>query len=129
MQPANSPLGVFLLLFLAELHMMDSVEDNIVALVKEHPTGIPLKKLAKYYQKKYHQKLTLSSGFDSVTSLIASLDSELVIVGQKVMHKDSPYNPQVGAHTIYFLELSVSECKSCSPLTVKMAILKAFNIF
>lgn len=96
-QPANSSLGVFLLLFLTELHMMDSVEDNIVALVKEHPTGIPLKRLARYYKKKYHQKLTLSSGFDSVTSLIASLDSELVIVGQVVIHKDNPCNTQVGA--------------------------------
>lgn len=93
--------------------MMDSVKDNVVALVKEHPTGIPLKKLAKYYKKKYHQNLTLSSGFDSVTSLIASLDSELVIVGQMVMHKDHPCNTQVGVHTIYFLELSVSQCKSC----------------
>lgn len=88
--------------------MMDSIEDNIVALVKEHPTGIPLKKLGKYYQKKYQQKLTLSSGFDSVTSLIASLDSELVIVGQNVMYKDSPCNKKVGAHTIYFIELNVS---------------------
>lgn len=82
--------------------MMNSVEDNIVALVKEHPNGIPLKKLAKSYKKKYHQKLPLSTGVDSVTSLIASLDNELAIVGQNVMYKDNPYNEQVGAHTIYW---------------------------
>lgn len=97
---------------------MDSVEDKIVALVKEHPAGIPLKKLAKHYRRKYHQQLTSFSGFDSVTSLIASLDSELVIVGQTVKYKDSDCNAQVGAHTIYLLELSVSQCKSGSPLTV-----------
>lgn len=125
MQPANSSLGVFLL-FLAELHIMDSVEDNIVALVKEHPTGITLKKLVEYYEKKYHQKLTFPSGFDSVSSLIASLGNGLVIVGQKVMYNDSPCNTQVGVHTIYFLELNVSVnlCKSCSRLPVKMAILQ-----
>lgn len=92
--------------------MMDGLKDEIVALVKEHPPGIPLKKLAKYYQKKYKKKLPSIPGFESVTSLIASLDSELVIVGQKVMYKVSDCNAQVGALTIYFLELSVSHCKS-----------------
>lgn len=92
--------------------MMDGLKDELVALVKEHPPGIPLKKLAKYYQKKYKKKLTSFPGFESVTSLIASLDSELVIVGQKVMYKDSACNAQVRALTIYFLELSVSHCKS-----------------
>lgn len=99
--------------------MMDSVEDNIVALVKEHPTGISLKKLAKHYRKKYQQELIFSSGFDSLTSLISSLDNELVLVGQKVQYRDRPCNKQVGAHTVHFLELHVSQCKSCSPFTVK----------
>lgn len=77
--------------------MMESVRDNIVALVKEHPAGIPLKKLVEYYQKKYHRNLTLSSlGFDSVTGLIASCDSELVIKGQMVIYTNSLHNNQVG---------------------------------
>ncbi|XP_056911618.1 uncharacterized protein wu:fj29h11 isoform X2 [Takifugu flavidus] len=75
--------------------MMESVQDNVVALVKEHPAGIPLKKLVQYYQKKYHQNLTLSSlGVDSVTSLIASWDSELVIKGQMVIYNNSLHNNQ-----------------------------------
>lgn len=78
--------------------MMESVRDNVVALVKEYPAGIPIKKLVQYYEKKYHRKLTLSSlGVDSVTSLIASLDSELVIKGQMVIYNNSLHNNQVGA--------------------------------
>lgn len=77
---------------------MESVRKNVVALVKEQPAGIPLKKLVQHYQQKYHQNLTFSTlGFDSVRSLIASLDSELVIVGQRVTHKDHLCNNQVGA--------------------------------
>lgn len=78
--------------------MMESVRDDVVALVKEHPAGIPLKKLVQYYQKKYQRNLTLSSlGVDSVTSLIASWDSELVINGQMVIYNNSLHNNQVGA--------------------------------
>lgn len=78
--------------------MMESVQENVVALVKEHPAGIPLKKLAHYYYKKYKQNLSLSSlGIDSVTSLIASLDSELVIKGQMVIYNDILHSNQVGA--------------------------------
>lgn len=109
--------------------MMDSVKNNIVALVKEHPTGIPLKNLDKLYKKKYKENLTFFPGFDSVASLIASVGTELEIVGQKVMYNDSRCNQQVGAHTIYFLDLNVSQCKSCCPLAVKMPILKTLNIF
>lgn len=77
---------------------MESVLQNVVALVKEQPAGIPLKKLVQHYQQKYQQNLTLSTlGFHSVRSLVASLDSELVIVGQKVMHKDHVCNNQVRA--------------------------------
>lgn len=69
--------------------MMEKVLDNIVALVKQHPAGIPLKKLAVFYNQTYHQNLTLSSlGFFSINSLVTSLDSDLVIVGQRVLHKD-----------------------------------------
>lgn len=86
------------MLLLAVKHMMESVQDNVVALVKEHPAGIPLKKLVQYYQKKYHRNLTLSSlGVDSVTNLIASWDSELVINGQMVIFNSSLHNNQVGA--------------------------------
>lgn len=68
---------------------MEKVRNNIVDMVKKHPNGIPLKKLAVFYNQTYHHNLTLSSmGFDSVTGLVASLDKDLVVEGQQVFHKD-----------------------------------------
>lgn len=85
------------LLALIALPMMEKVLDNIVALVKRHPAGIPLKKLAVFYNKTYHQNLTLSlMGFNSINSLVTSLDSDLVIVGQLVLHKDHCCESQTG---------------------------------
>lgn len=97
------------LLFLAALPMMESVQENVVALVKEHPAGIPLKKLAQCYHKKYKQNLSLSSlGMDSVISLIASLDSELVIKGQMVIYNDTLHINQVWASPIHYQQKKVA---------------------
>lgn len=75
--------------FIASL-MMERVQENIVALVKQNPAGIPLKQLAVFYNQKYRQNLSLSSlGFDSMVSLVTTLDSNLVLVGQLVHHKDN----------------------------------------
>lgn len=99
----NLLILLLLSLFLAALPMMESVREKVVALVKEHPAGIPLKKLAHYYQKKYKQNLSLSSlGIDSVTSLITSLDSELVINGQMVIYNDTLRINQVGTSHIHY---------------------------
>ena len=63
--------------------------ENIVAMVKQHQAGIPLKKLAVFYNQTYHNNLTLSSlGFNSIASMVASLDSDLVVEGQLVFHRD-----------------------------------------
>ncbi|KAM3591779.1 uncharacterized protein V6R79_007248 [Siganus canaliculatus] len=68
---------------------METVMENVVDMVKQHPAGIPLKKLAVFYSQTYHQNLTLSSmGFNSMTSLVDSLDHSLVVKGQLVFHKD-----------------------------------------
>lgn len=68
---------------------MENVLDNIVAMVKQHPTGIPLKKLAVFYNQTYCQNLTLSSlGFDSMATLVASLNKDLVVQGELVIHKN-----------------------------------------
>lgn len=76
------------LLFSASL-MMDSVRENIIDLVKQNPAGIPLKKLAVFYNQKYRQNLSVSSlGFDSMVSLISSLDCDLVFEGQMIRHVD-----------------------------------------
>lgn len=67
---------------------MERDQDNIVALVKQHPDGIPLKKLATFYNQAYHKNLSISSlGFDSMTSLVASLDRDLVVEKELVIHK------------------------------------------
>lgn len=68
---------------------MDYVKENIIDLVKQNPAGIPLKKLSVFYNQRYRENLTLSLlGFDSIVSLITSLDSDLVLEGQIVRHMD-----------------------------------------
>ncbi|XP_040922726.1 protein NO VEIN isoform X2 [Toxotes jaculatrix] len=68
---------------------MEKVLENIVAMVKQHRDGILLKKLAVVYSQTYHKNLTLSSlGFDSVASLVASLEKDLVVKGEWVFHRD-----------------------------------------
>ncbi|KAM7382188.1 hypothetical protein PAMA_012854 [Pampus argenteus] len=69
-------------------HRRETLE-NIVAMVQQYPAGIPMKKLAVLYSQTYHKNLTLSFlGFDSIPNLLASLDSDLVVEGQLVFHKD-----------------------------------------
>ncbi|XP_041818606.1 protein NO VEIN isoform X2 [Chelmon rostratus] len=79
---------------------MEKVLDNIVAMVKQHPAGIPLKNLAVFYNQTYHRNLTLSSlGFDSMASLVASLDRDLVVEGKLVFHRNHHCAKQAGAGT------------------------------
>ncbi|XP_034083344.1 protein NO VEIN isoform X4 [Gymnodraco acuticeps] len=76
------------------------VLENIVAMVKQHPAGIPLKKLAVTYNQTYHNNLTLSTlGFDSVASLVAYLDRDLVVEGELVLHKTHRRSKRAGALT------------------------------
>ncbi|XP_034717175.1 protein NO VEIN isoform X2 [Etheostoma cragini] len=68
---------------------MEKVLENIVALVKQHPDGIPLNKLAVFYNQTYRNNLTLSSlGFNSMASLVASME-DLVVKGKLVFYKFS----------------------------------------
>ncbi|XP_023128613.2 uncharacterized protein wu:fj29h11 isoform X1 [Amphiprion ocellaris] len=68
---------------------MEEAQENIVAMVKKHPDGIPLKKLALYYNKTYHKNLSLSMlHFDSMASLVASLHEDLVVEQEVVFHRD-----------------------------------------
>lgn len=67
---------------------MDVVLENVVALVKQHQNGIPLKKLSQFYNQTYHTNLTIRDlNFNSMQSMIASLE-ELVMEGQVVFHKE-----------------------------------------
>ncbi|XP_039991364.1 protein NO VEIN isoform X3 [Xiphias gladius] len=76
---------------------METVLENIVAMVKQHQDGIPLKKLAVFYSQTYHKNLTLSFlGFDSMASLVASLDGDLLVEGESVFHKDHRCGSRAG---------------------------------
>lgn len=76
---------------------MESNLDMVVALVKQHPTGIPLKKLSVFYNQTYHQNLTLSSlGFSSMAELVAFLKDDLVLKGELVIHKSHHRPEQAG---------------------------------
>ncbi|KAI3365403.1 hypothetical protein L3Q82_010485 [Scortum barcoo] len=70
---------------------------NIVALVRQSPAGIPMKKLAVSYSQAHHKNLILSSlGFDSMTSLVASLDRDLVVEGELVFYKEHRHESCAG---------------------------------
>ncbi|XP_061564141.1 uncharacterized protein wu:fj29h11 isoform X2 [Cololabis saira] len=70
------------------LRKMEQVLQNVVAMVKEHPEGIPLKKLSQFYNQTYHSNLSCRDlTFDSLASLVAS-QRDLVVEGQLVFHKD-----------------------------------------
>ena len=68
---------------------METVVENIVAMVQQYPAGVPLKKLAVLYSQTYRKNLTLSFlGFESTPDLVASLDRDLVVKGELVFYKD-----------------------------------------
>ncbi|KAM6951488.1 uncharacterized protein FYW47_015000 [Aplochiton taeniatus] len=73
----------------AVLSEMEKTCRDIVSMMKKHPEGILLKKLAVAYSQEYHCNLTLASlGFDSMASLVASLETELYVEGELVFHNN-----------------------------------------
>ncbi|KAM9837751.1 uncharacterized protein ACBR49_018381 isoform 2-T3 [Aulostomus maculatus] len=68
---------------------MEKTLKRIVAMMKQHPEGIPLRQLAVLYSQTYHKNLTLSAlGFSSMVELTTYLASHLVVEGELVFHKD-----------------------------------------
>ncbi|XP_043085921.1 protein NO VEIN [Puntigrus tetrazona] len=68
---------------------VDGVFKEVVELVKNHPTGIPLRKLSMFYSQEYRRNLTVSEfGFRTITSFVVSLSDELVVEREKVFHKN-----------------------------------------
>ncbi|XP_061561757.1 uncharacterized protein wu:fj29h11 isoform X5 [Phycodurus eques] len=68
---------------------MDSVLEDVVAMVKQHPKGIPVGKLGSYYRKTYSRSLYISNlGFKTNAILLASLDNDLFVEEHLVFHKD-----------------------------------------
>ncbi|XP_059180709.1 uncharacterized protein wu:fj29h11 [Centropristis striata] len=76
---------------------IEKVLKNIVAMIKEHPDGIPLKKVAIVYSQEYHHNLTLASlGFKTISCLVESLKGDLVVRGEVVFHKIHQHSNQPG---------------------------------
>ncbi|XP_051926916.1 uncharacterized protein wu:fj29h11 isoform X2 [Hippocampus zosterae] len=74
---------------------MENVLEDIVAMVKQHKRGIPIKKLSMYYNKTYHRNLSIANlGFKSNAALLACLENDLVVVGNVVFHKH--YKDNIG---------------------------------
>ncbi|XP_077594792.1 uncharacterized protein LOC144211423 isoform X2 [Stigmatopora nigra] len=74
---------------------MATVFQDIVAMVKKHPSGIHMKELVMYYKKTYSRDLEIELGFESNAALPASLDKDLVIVGKMLFHKDYKCNDRI----------------------------------
>ncbi|KAM4524399.1 uncharacterized protein PAE49_000724 isoform 2-T3 [Odontesthes bonariensis] len=65
-----------------------SILKNVVAMMKEYPDGIPLKKVSIVYSQKYHQNLALAHlGFKTISCLVDSLEEDLSVRGELVFHK------------------------------------------
>ncbi|XP_053269146.1 uncharacterized protein wu:fj29h11 [Pleuronectes platessa] len=73
--------------------MIEIVIENVLALIKEHPHGIPLKTLDKVYRQKYGRHIALALlGFKNISALVVFLKRDLVLKGQLVFHKN--HQPQ-----------------------------------
>ncbi|XP_051530357.1 uncharacterized protein LOC127427065 isoform X2 [Myxocyprinus asiaticus] len=74
-------------LLTAPVHISGVFKD-VVELVQEHPTGIPLKELSMFFSQKYRRNLTVSDhGFLSIASFVDSLKDVLLVKHEKVFHK------------------------------------------
>lgn len=82
-----------LIMFLFVDEIMSKVIKKVIRLVKVHPEGIPLSRLADFYNQKYCQNLTVSdAGFSSIADFIASLHEHLEVKNGAVFHKN--HKPQ-----------------------------------
>lgn len=74
---------------------MGKLGKKVIRLVEGHPEGIPVSKLAVFYNQKYHHNLTVSDvGFSSIADFIASLTEHLVVKNGAVFHRKHMQGPQ-----------------------------------
>lgn len=74
----------------------DGVFKDVVELVKDHPTGIPLRRLSHFFNQKYRRNLTVSEfGFKTVASFVDSLSDELLVEKEIIFHKNHRAAPAV----------------------------------
>uniref|UniRef100_A0A4W4ERA0 HTH OST-type domain-containing protein n=1 Tax=Electrophorus electricus TaxID=8005 RepID=A0A4W4ERA0_ELEEL len=64
------------------------IVQEVVNLVKNHPNGIPLKKLSMFFSQEYKQNLAVSKlGFSSTADFVGSLSADLLVENESVFHK------------------------------------------
>ncbi len=87
---------MFFMLFSAPPVHVDGVFKDVVELVKDHPTGIPLRRLSMFFNQKYRRNLAVSEfGFNTVASFIDSLSDELLVEKERIFHKNHRAAPAV----------------------------------
>uniref|UniRef100_A0A673I198 Uncharacterized LOC107720215 n=1 Tax=Sinocyclocheilus rhinocerous TaxID=307959 RepID=A0A673I198_9TELE len=75
---------------------VDGVFKDVVELVKDHPTGLPLRKFSMFFNQKYRRNLAVSEfGFKTVASFIDSLSDELLVEKERIFHKSHRAAPAV----------------------------------
>uniref|UniRef100_A0A8C2JT10 Wu:fj29h11 n=1 Tax=Cyprinus carpio TaxID=7962 RepID=A0A8C2JT10_CYPCA len=75
---------------------VDGVFKDVVELVKDHPTGIPLRRLSTFFNQKYRRNLAVSEfGFKTIASFVDSLSDELLVEKERVFHKNHRAAPAV----------------------------------
>ncbi|TSK14591.1 Sacsin [Bagarius yarrelli] len=68
---------------------MGKPSKKVIRLVEGHPDGIPLSRLAVFYNQKYHHNLIVSEiGFSSVADFIGSLNEHLVVKNGTIFHRN-----------------------------------------
>lgn len=66
----------------------DKTSEEVVALVQDHPEGIPLKCLSRFFSHRYKRNLIVSNlGFASVSSFVDSLSKDLLVENGSIFHK------------------------------------------
>ncbi|XP_072312808.1 uncharacterized protein [Eucyclogobius newberryi] len=66
------------------------MEEDLVQMVRQYPGGLPVKTLSQSFQQTYRRNLCVADlGYDSIASLVDSLDEELVVEAGKVFHRES----------------------------------------
>ncbi|XP_058649126.1 uncharacterized protein wu:fj29h11 isoform X2 [Onychostoma macrolepis] len=75
---------------------VDGVFKDVVELVKDHPSGIPIRRLSMYFNQKYRRNLAVSEfGFKTVASFIDSLNDEVLVEEERIFHKNHRAGPAV----------------------------------
>ncbi len=75
---------LFFYAFLSTPVHVDGVIKDVVELVKDHPSGIPIR-IVSVFQSKYRRNLAVSEfGFKTVASFIDSLNDELLVEKERI---------------------------------------------